>query len=66
MAGEICTQWTYPALFEALIRNLKQYFDAEGVGLLILDEHNEFFSIEEEWKESYTGENSYHFIRFPT
>jgi len=41
---------------------LKQYFDAEGIGLLVLDEHNEFFSIEEERKESSTGENSYHFI----
>jgi len=35
-------------LFESLNRNLKNYFQAEGIGILVLDEHNEFFSIEEE------------------
>lgn len=66
MAGEICTQWTYPTLFQAIERNLKHYFEVEGVGILVLDENNEFFSIEEERSTTVTGEHMYHFIRFPT
>jgi hypothetical protein len=50
-----------------MTNNLKKYFNFEAMGMLVLDENGEFFSIEEERKEDEKGGgNIYHFIRFPT